>query len=274
MRWPRSPVKKSAFGRSPARAARKRSSGGEVQQQLACLARQMLRNLEERLFRRGAHIVHPLHRHAMAEEHPVRHLGEQPFRRLRLRCRFDVLRDDDFPHRLTHFDQLRRASLRMPLDLASLGPGVRRVVMIDVAEHQARCRLVDDQPQIAADTNGPEVRILRLAQPMELHPRAGRIHLQIKRRRLRKLLLLAGEPREAVGEGVGDSKVHRWCAAIVHQLKNSHLTNPPNPPPIETLRPRNAGEKVPQADEGDFSIQWTSPHRGSVDAPCQSHHQG
>ena len=43
---------------------------------------------------------------------------------------------------------------------------------------------------------------------MELHPRVGRVHLQIERRRLGGLLLLAGELGEAVSERVGDAEVH------------------------------------------------------------------
>lgn len=96
----------------------------------------------------------------------------------------------------------------MPLDLPPLGPRIRGVVMIDVAEHQARCRLVNDETQIATDAHGPEVRVLGLAQPVKLHSRTRGIQLQIERRRLRELLLLAGEPGQTVGEGVGDAEVH------------------------------------------------------------------
>lgn len=67
---------------------------------------------------------------------------------------------------------------------------------------------MDDQPDVGAHPHRPEVRILRLAQPMELHPRVSRIHLQIEGSRLHRLLLVAGERRQAVGEGVGDEEVH------------------------------------------------------------------
>lgn len=80
--------------------------------------------------------------------------------------------------------------------------------MIDVAEHQARRRPMNDQPDIAADADRPEVRIPRLGEPVKLHRWVRRIKLEIERRRLHSLLLLASQPGEAIGKGVGDSEVH------------------------------------------------------------------
>jgi hypothetical protein len=67
---------------------------------------------------------------------------------------------------------------------------------------------MDDEPDVAADANRPEVPVPRLVEPMELHARVRRIHLQVERRRLDGLLLVARQPREAVGERVSDAKVH------------------------------------------------------------------
>src|SRR5687768_10263134 len=80
--------------------------------------------------------------------------------------------------------------------------------MIDVAQQQAAGRLVDDQADVAADAYGPEVLVLRLVEPVELHAGARRVHLEVERGRLHQLLLVAGETGEAVGERVGDAEVH------------------------------------------------------------------
>lgn len=49
---------------------------------------------------------------------------------------------------------------------------------------------------------------LRIFELGEAHATVGRVELQLKRHRLASLLLLAGETREAVGEGVGDEEFH------------------------------------------------------------------
>jgi len=43
---------------------------------------------------------------------------------------------------------------------------------------------------------------------VELHARRRGVHLQIEGGRLHRFLLVAGQPRETVGEGVGDAKFH------------------------------------------------------------------
>ena len=48
-----------------------------------------------------------------------------------------------------------------------------------------------------------------LSSLWKLHPGIGRVELQVEGRRLDGLLLVAGQPGEAVGEGVGDAEVHR-----------------------------------------------------------------
>src|SRR5680860_1462982 len=75
--------------------------------------------------------------------------------------------------------------------------------MIDIAQEQTRRRLVNDQADVSAHANGPEVRILRLVEAVELHARVGRVHLEIKGRGLDGLLFVTAEFGQAVGEGVG-----------------------------------------------------------------------
>jgi hypothetical protein len=69
---------------------------------------------------------------------------------------------------------------------------------------------VNNQPEIAADPHRPEALVLRLVQLVELHARTGRIHLQIEGRGLDELMLFACKSGEAVGEGVGDTKMHAF----------------------------------------------------------------
>ena len=102
------------------------------------------------------------------------------------------------------------ASCGMRFQLPPLQPVVRLVVVPDEAQHQARGALVNDQADVAAHAHGPEVLVLRLVEPVKAHAGVGWIDLQVERRRLDRLLLVAGEPAEAVGEGVGDPELgHR-----------------------------------------------------------------
>ena len=81
--------------------------------------------------------------------------------------------------------------------------------MVHVTQEQTLVGLVDDDPQIVADPNRPEVLVLCLVEFVKFHARALRVHLQVKGRGLYGLLLLAGEPSETVGEGVGNTEFHQ-----------------------------------------------------------------
>ena len=81
--------------------------------------------------------------------------------------------------------------------------------MIDVAEQEAGSGPVDDQPDVATDPHGPEVLVLRPVDLVQLQARVRRVHLQVERRCLHRLLLVTGQLRETVGEGVGDSELHQ-----------------------------------------------------------------
>ena len=96
----------------------------------------------------------------------------------------------------------------MRLQFAPLRPVISVVVMTDVAEQQARIALVNDQPDVAVNPHRPEVLVLRLVELVEAHSGIGGIELQVERRRLDGLLLVAGQSSEAVGEGVGDAEFH------------------------------------------------------------------
>ena len=101
--------------------------------------------------------------------------------------------DDNFLDRLPNLHQLGGTCLWMGFQLTTLGPVVRTVVVIDVAEQKAALSLVDDQSNVAADANRPEVFILGLVEPVKAHSGVGRIELQVEGSRLDGLLLLAGK---------------------------------------------------------------------------------
>ena len=62
---------------------------------------------------------------------------------------------------------------------------------------------------VTARTNGPEVLVLRPVDLVPLQARMRRVHLQVERRGLDRLLLVTGQLREAVGEGVSDAELHQ-----------------------------------------------------------------
>ena len=80
--------------------------------------------------------------------------------------------------------------------------------MIDVAEQKTRFGFVNNQPNVAAYASGPEVLVFRVVDSMKSHSGIHRIHLEVERRGLNCLLLIARQPCEAIGESVGDEKFH------------------------------------------------------------------
>ena len=81
-------------------------------------------------------------------------------------------------------------------------------MVIDVAQQQAGIRFMNNNPDITTCTHRPKVRILATIDAMKLHPRIDRINLQIKSRRLDRLLLIARQSSEAIGERIRDAKFH------------------------------------------------------------------
>ncbi len=96
----------------------------------------------------------------------------------------------------------------MRFQFAALGPAVSRIMMIDVAQQQARRGTMHDQAYVAVHPYRPEALVLRLVELVEAHARVCGVDLQVEGGHLHRLLLIAGQAREAVGEGVGDAKVH------------------------------------------------------------------
>jgi hypothetical protein len=155
-----------------------------------------------------ADIIDPLGRDSVAKQLVFRiSVEERRCRRKRLLLRH-VDRYHDLLNRLPDLDDLRRTGARVRLELPPLGPVVGVVVMVHVTKEEAVGRAVDDDPNVRADPDRPEVVVLRPVQAVEAEPRPRRIHLEVEYGRLDGLLLVPREAGEAVGEGVGDEEVH------------------------------------------------------------------
>src|SRR6266516_3150184 len=96
----------------------------------------------------------------------------------------------------------------MRFQFSPFRPVISIVVVADIAEQEARSALVNDQPDVAAYSHRPKVFVPHLIELVEAHAGIGRIELQVERRRLDGLLLVAGQSGEAVGECVGDAELH------------------------------------------------------------------
>jgi len=80
--------------------------------------------------------------------------------------------------------------------------------MVDIGEHQAAARLVDDDADVPADPHRPEVRIRGLVDAVDLQTGAVRLPHQRERRQLRLLLLVIGKLGEGGDEAVGEDGGH------------------------------------------------------------------
>ena len=145
---------------------------------------------------------------------------EQP----RLRCGSgrllgrDVDGDLDLADGFAHLDDLRGARAWVGLNDSPLGPLVRGVVVVGVAEHEARRRAMHDEPQVAADARRPEVPVLALVDAVELDTGVRGIELQVERGGLGRPLLVRSQPVEARRERVGDPELHRYPRVFAEEV--------------------------------------------------------
>jgi hypothetical protein len=114
-------------------------------------------------------------------------------------------RDEDVLHRLADLHQRCRTRLRMCFQRPVLGPAAGLVMVIDVAQSQAGIGLVHDHTHVAADTHGPNVWTSRLVELVQWHAGLRRVQLPVEGGGVDRLLLLAGQPPEALGARVGDA---------------------------------------------------------------------
>jgi len=97
----------------------------------------------------------------------------------------------------------------MDLQSAPFGPGIGLVVVVDVAEQQAARLAMHDEPDVGGDAHRPEVPVSGPVQLVKAHAGVGRVDLQIEGGGFGRLLLVAVQPGKAIGEGVGNTKVHK-----------------------------------------------------------------
>ena len=100
----------------------------------------------------------------------------------------------------------------MHLELPSLGPRVRLVMVVDVAEEDAVLGSVHDYPNVSANPDRPEVLVFRLVQSMDVGAGANVYEF--------------GRSESAGLEGTElDSAARRACAAPVAQQGNLCLAS-------------------------------------------------
>jgi len=111
-------------------------AGGEIEQRLGRLLRQVGGEAEQGVLGGLAHVGQPFRRHAIAQQRFVGHVGEQwrlgcrsrrcdrGYLRRRRRDRSWHCRNVNLLHTLAHLDELGGAGGGMALDLAPLGPSI------------------------------------------------------------------------------------------------------------------------------------------------------
>ncbi len=75
-----------------------------------------------------------------------------------------------------------------------------------VGEQEAVVGHMDNQAQIAAGPDRPEMGVAGPFDPVEFHTRRGGIHLQVESRGFNGLLFRPGQAGEGGGEGRGDAE--------------------------------------------------------------------
>ena len=184
----------------------RRAAGGQLQQRLGGLRRQMTGQRQQRILAGDLPDVgQPLGGNAVVQQPVVRDAGED---RPRLLLGGHVPRHRHVAHHFADFDELRRSRAGVPLDAAALRPAIRGVVLADVAEQEIGGGLVHDHAQAAAHPHRPEVPVAGALHPVKPHPRPRGIKLQVERRGLGRALLLARQARQALGKGIGNAELH------------------------------------------------------------------
>ena len=143
-------------------------TGSNLQQSLARFFGEMAGDIQQTVFIRIADPAHPLEWNAVAKQLIVQHTCRWTRLRRRLALYFDVYGNLNLPDSLVDLDDLHCAGTGMRLQLASLRPPVCLVVVVDVAEHEVTLGSMDDDPDVLANSHGPEVAIFCSIKPMEL----------------------------------------------------------------------------------------------------------
>ena len=126
----------------------------------------------------------------------------------------------------------------MRFQLPPLRPGVRLVVVIDVARAGGLPRVLWTIRRMSLLTRTDQKFLsFALSSLWKLRPGFAGFSLQVEGRRLDGLLLVAGQAGEAVGEGVGDAEFHlRPELCTTPPCSSSRrLASPPSPAAHEVL---------------------------------------
>ena len=100
----------------------------------------------------------------------------------------------------------------MRLKFAALSPVISLVVMVHVAKQQTTLRLVDDDSNVTAYPDGPEILVFCFIEFVETIAGIGRVDLEIEDRGFDGFLFLARQSGKTVCKGFPNAKVH-WLAA-------------------------------------------------------------
>ncbi len=190
------------------------AAGGQFQQCLGSLGGQVVGQGQQAVFGSGFDILQPLNGYAVAQQFNVRPTGKQQFGWCAWPwCKWQFGLHIDRHHHLldslTHLHPLRRPRAGVGFKLAALRPVISLVVVIHIAQQQTAVGLVNDDADVAASTRRPKVLVFGLFNAVQADAWLRRVDLQVKRRGFDPLLLVAGQACQAVGEGVGDAKVHQ-----------------------------------------------------------------
>src|ERR1700731_60937 len=133
---------------------------------------------------------------------------ERWFGRLRL-LNVYIFWNNDFFDPLSNFDELRSLCFGVDFYLTSLCPAICFVTVPYKAEQQAGTRSMHDEPNVIVDSNRPEVLVFGLIKLVKAHSWVGGVQLEVEGSGFHSLLLVACQFGEAVGKGVGNTKVHK-----------------------------------------------------------------
>ncbi len=184
------------------------AAGGQLQHRFHGFGRQVGSQGQQAIFIGLPHIVQPLFGHAISQQLLIRHAKQWTTHLPRCGFSLDVRGNHDFADRLAQLDHLRSAGRRMGFEFPPFGPTVGAIVVIDVAEQQRLIGSVDDQADISVHADRPEPLVFRAIELVEAEARCRRIQLQVERGRLDRLLLVTGQPGQAVGEGICNQELH------------------------------------------------------------------
>ena len=81
-------------------------------------------------------------------------------------------------------------------------------MVVDVAEQQTAFGSMHDQTDVEIDADGPEAVVAGFFQLVEVEAGMGGIDLQVEGGELCGFLFVIGQPRQAVGERIGEYYIH------------------------------------------------------------------